>query len=378
MILLLIPWLILSEKGSPAMAGLVIAIAALPAAAITIGSGALTDRIGARRVSIFSDALSTLSVMLFPIAIWAGALSLPVLIAMATLGAAFDPAGFSARRTLISNVAHTSKVSVPQLNSIHEAVFGAAWVLGPALTGILVLNFGLILPFAIAATMFSVAALVMFMLPVTSSVMGERERRDGLKTELKTGLRALWRNKVLRLITLTIMLMAGIYLPVEGILLPTLYEQRAQPQIFGFVITALGAGSIVGSLLFSPLIKRLSERAIFAGCLAASGVTVLLMSALPAPLLFVGLGVLLGLSWGPMQPLLNTLIQTRIDAPMQGRVFAIQVALFSLAPPLGYLLAGVATQSLGVGNVFLTIALILIAVGAFAIWRVYRLGSEHG
>lgn len=372
MVLLLIPWLVLSERGSAAQAGLVIAIAATPAAVVTVLSGALTDRIGARRVSVLSDFLSMLSVLMFPLALLTDRLDLFTLIALATLGAMFDPAGFTARKTVIPNVATRVNMSVPQLNSIHEAVFGSSWVLGPALTGLLIASFGLTVPFFVAAGMFCLAALAMLLLPVTSTLMSAKQRELGLRKDLKDGLKALWGNKVLRVITLSIVVLAGVYLPVEGVLLPTLYQDRGQPEVFGLVLTALGAGSIVGSLAFAPMFRRIPAKAIFSICLAGSGAIVLSMATLPNPAGFIALGALLGIAWGPMQPLLNTLIQTNIEPQMQGRVFGIQVALFSLAPPLGYLVAGVATQAAGVAEVFLAIAITLLVVGVLAIWRVYR------
>jgi MFS family permease len=372
MVLLLIPWLVLSERGSPAQAGLVIAIAATPAAVITILSGALTDRIGARRVSVLSDFLSMISVLLFPLALLTDRLGLAALIALATLGAMFDPAGFTARKTVIPNVATRVQMSVPQVNSIHEAVFGASWVLGPAVTGLLIARFGVVVPFFVAAVMFLLSAAAMLFLPVTSTLMSKAQREAGLLTDLRDGVSALWRNRVLRVITVSIVVLAGVYLPVEGVLLPTLYQDRAQPEVFGLVLTALGAGSIVGALAFAPMFKRIPARAIFSICLAGSGLIILAMATLPSPVGFIALGALLGVAWGPMQPLLNTLIQTSIEPQMQGRVFGIQVALFSLAPPLGYLVAGVATQALGVAEVFLAIALTLLLVGLLAIWRVYR------
>lgn len=372
MVLLLIPWLVLTNRDSPAEAGLVIAVAATPAVAVTILAGALADRIGARRVSIGSDALSAISVLLFPVVLWSGSSNLLVFIALATLGATFDPAGFTARKTLIPNVASRAQMSVPGLNSIHEAVFGSAFVLGPAATGLLIANFGLIPPFFVATAMFVLAALLLVLLPVTSTVMTPTQRELGIWHDLKDGVRALWQDKLLSWMTLSIIVLAGVYLPVEGVLLPTYFEGQDLPQVFGLILTALGAGATVGALLFASIYKVLSARTIFTLCLLASGAIVFAMSSLPQAGLFIALGGLLGLAWGPMQPLLNTLVQARIRPGLHGRVFGIQVAFFSIAPPLGYLVAGVATEGFGVGQVFVFIAVTLLAVGALSIWGVYR------
>jgi MFS family permease len=372
MVILLIPWLVLSNRDSPAEAGLVIAVAATPAIAVTILAGALADRIGAKRVSIASDVLSAISVLMFPVVLLTESTNLLVFIALATLGATFDPAGFTARKTLIPNVAAKANVSLPGLNSIHEAVFGSAFVLGPAATGLLISNFGLITPLFVSMVMFILAALFMAFLPVTSTVMTATQRQVGVLSDLKEGVSALWRDRFLSWVTLSIIFLAGVYLPVEGVLLPTYFEAQDLPQVIGFILTALGAGATVGALLFASIYKALSARAIFALCLLASGVIVFAMSTLPEAGLFIALGGALGLAWGPMQPLLNTLVQTRVRPEVQGRVFGIQLAFFSAAPPLGYLLAGLATETYGVGQVFVVIATTLLAVGALSIWGVYR------
>ena len=49
-----------------------------------------------------------------------------------------------------------------------------------------------------------------------------------------------------------------------------------------------------------------------------------------------------------MNPLLNSLVQTRVPAHVQGRVYGVQTALFYAAPPLGLLLAGIAVEAWGV------------------------------
>ncbi|MBU6148254.1 MAG: MFS transporter [Actinomycetales bacterium] len=375
MVLLLIPWLVLAKGGSSLDAGVVVAIAALPGVVLIPLAGTLVDRIGARVVAIISDALSALSVILFPIVAAVDLLTLPMLIALATLGAAFDPVGYAARKALIPPVAHRSRVSLAQLNSVHEAVFGAAWVIGPALAGGLIALVGTSAGFIAAGAMFALAGAAMATLRVTSTLMSADERGLGLLAETRDGLRALWRDPLLRVITLAIVVLAGVYLPIEGVLLPTWFESRSEPATLGLILAAAAVGGVVGALAYPWLSARVSTRILFSVCAVGSGVVLLPMAALPPAVPFIALGLLLGLLWGPVNPLLNTLVQTRIPAGMQGRAFGLQTALFSAAPPIGYLVTGVATLTMGVSVVFLIIAVLLIIVGLAATVWVYRIDA---
>jgi MFS family permease len=69
----------------------------------------------------------------------------------------------------------------------------------------------------------------------------------------------------------------------------------------------------------------------------------------PLPILVIA-GFFLGLSWGPFNPLVSTLIQQRVPADQQGRVFGVQTAVFYAAPPLGMVAAGLSVESFGVSS----------------------------
>ena len=83
------------------------------------------------------------------------------------------------------------------------------------------------------------------------------------------------------------------------------------------------------------------------------------MALLPAlPVLFVAAFVL-GLSWGPFNPLISTLIQQRVPADQHGRVFGVQTAVFYAAPPLGMVLTGLSVERFGLNDTYLVLASIL-------------------
>jgi len=86
----------------------------------------------------------------------------------------------------------------------------------------------------------------------------------------------------------------------------------------------------------------------------------------PLPILAVA-GFFLGLFWGPFTPLMSTLIQQRIPADQQGRVFGVHTAVFYAAPPLGMVLTGLSVESYGVSATYLVLAAILSATAILAL-----------
>jgi MFS family permease len=367
-VMITIPWLILEETGSPAFAGLVVAISALPGLLISPIGGWLVDHIGRRTVSIGADLLSAVAVVAFPIVALTSELSGSTIFIIAVIGAIFDPAGYTARKTLLADVAKASDIELDRLNGIHEGFMGVAWVFGPAVGAGLISTVGAVNSFWVAGGLFIFAALTIAFLRVGN--LG-REARDlaeemGEKTNrsIRVGFQVLWNDKLLRTLTLSILIIAAVYLPTETVVLSTYFEDLGQPASLGIVISALAAGYAVGSFGYgwvSALLKRKNlVRTTFIGV----AVSIVPMAFLPPlPILAVA-GFFLGLFWGPFTPMVSTLIQQRVPADQQGRVFGVQTAVFYAAPPLGMVLAGLSVESFGVSTTYIILAAIL-SVTAF-------------
>jgi MFS family permease len=367
-VMITIPWLILEETGSPAFAGLVAAISALPGLLISPIGGWLVDHIGRRTVSIGADLLSAVAVVAFPIVALTSELSGSTIFIIAVIGAIFDPAGYTARKTLLADVAKASDIELDRLNGIHEGFMGVAWVFGPAVGAGLISTVGAVNSFWVAGGLFIFAALTIAFLRVGN--LG-REARDlaeemGEKTNrsIRVGFQVLWNDKLLRTLTLSILIIAAVYLPTETVVLSAYFEDLGQPASLGIVISALAAGYAVGSFGYGWVSTRLKRKNLVRTTFIGVAMSIIPMAFLPPlPILAVA-GFFLGLFWGPFTPMVSTLIQQRVPADQQGRVFGVQTAVFYAAPPLGMVLAGLSVESFGVSTTYMILAAIL-SVTAF-------------
>jgi len=158
MVTIAIPWLVMERLGSAALAGLVLAAASLPPLFIAPVSGWMVDHIGRRAVSISSDILSASSVLAIPVVSLFFGLTPMTVFLLAVVGALFDPAGYTARKALLTDTARATGIDQQRLNGIHEGTFGVAWIAGPALAAWLIAGFGSVSPFWSAAALFLVSA----------------------------------------------------------------------------------------------------------------------------------------------------------------------------------------------------------------------------
>jgi len=370
-LMITIPWLILQETRSPAFAGLVAAISAIPGLIISPIGGWLVDHVGRRAVSVCADLLSSLAVFAFPIVALTYGLSSFSILLIAVVGAIFDPAGYTARKTLLADVAKASEIELDRLNGIHDGFMGISWILGPAAGAGLISTVGAINSFWVAGGLFIFAAITIAFLRVgnlgkeardLAEKMGEKSDRS-----LRVGFQVLWRDKLLRTLTIAILVIAAVYLPTETLVLPAYFEEQDNPAGLGIVISALAAGSTIGSFGYGWISARMSRKNLVRATLIGTAVSIVPMALLPPLPLFLLAAFLLGLSWGPFNPLETSLIQQRVPADQQGRVFGVQTAVFYTAPPLGMVLAGLSVESFGVSTTYIVLAAILSVTAILAL-----------
>jgi MFS family permease len=361
-----IPWLVLELSGSALSAGVVAAVAALPAIAMSPVAGLLIDRVGRRQISILSDVLSGVSVLLIPLVALLGQLDVWVVALAALLGAAFDPAGYTARKTLIEPAAKASGVNLNRANSVHEALFAMGYGVGPALGALLIGLIGTTASFGVIAILFGIASVAVLFVPPKSTTIDDDQAeppgawwRDAI-----AGFRVIRADKALLVVTAFIVFVDFVYMPTEVVILPTYFQTIDNPWGMGIVISAMSIGGVVGAYSYAALAKRFSLRTIILGSSLTSSGLLFGLAFFPPVWVMALFGCAVGISWGPMGPLLNTLVQTRCKPSVQGRVFGAQMALFASGPPLGMVVVGALVEGFGVYVVY---PIVVTAVFVFAL-----------
>ena len=375
-----VPWLSLQVTGSSLMSAVVIAASAVPGLLLTTFVGGLVDRFGRRRMAYWIEALTALSTALLPIVALTVGMSLPALIVLVVLKAIFQPGGGSARKSLLPDAADRAGMSLDRANSINEALSSAGFAIGPALAASLIAAFDSYAAFWLAAAASLASAVFAFMIRVHEKqepLEGDAESSHPIRYAMQ-GFVTLVKLPALLVVFAAFMILAVIYMPTEMVVLPRYYSSIGQPEQMGYLITAMSVFTVLGALLFEKAHQLVGYANLVRIASVVIGLCMVPMALLPDYWVMLVLGAILGFVWGPMMPLLNTLIQTMVPANVRGRVFAIEQVMWNTAPLTSFIVTGIALDAFGVQPVYVALAgLVLTASVVLAFAPQLRLLSEQ-
>lgn len=359
-----LPWLTLQLTNDPAAAGIVVAAGALPTLAASLASGVIIDRLGRQRTSVGSDVFSAVSAAMIPVFALLGMLTYPLVLVASVIGATFDPVGVTAREAMLPDVAKRARFGLERVNGVHEAVWGLAWMIGPGVAGVLIASIGAEASFWAMCAGFVVSALLVGMACMPTPPPRKHERQHWL-TDALDGLHFVLREPAIRSTTILSTISFTLVYSVIAVVLPVVYERLNQPQALGILFVAFSAGGVVGALAYSALGTRLPRRPAFVIGLVAAAAVAGVFALSPAYWVQVAVMAVGGFLTGPVNPIVNVVLQERTEEEIRGRalsmVFAFAYALF----PVGYVAAGFMIKAIGVPWTFAAIA---VAMGLVALW----------
>jgi H+ antiporter protein len=366
------PWLVLQRNGSALEASVVAMAGTLPLLLATLIAGAAVDYIGRRRVSMISDVLSALSVAAVPVvALTFGVdvVNVAVLAALAALGAFFDPAGMTARETMLPEAATRAGWTLDHANSVYEAVFNLSYIVGPGIGGVLIATLGGINTMWVTASAFGFSIVAVAVLRLEGAGKLDRSALpENVWAGVVEGLRFVWNNKVLRTLAFIDLAATGLYMPMESVLFPKYFTDRNEPAQLGWVLMALSIGGLIGALGYAVLSKYMSRRAVMLTAVLTLGVAMTVIAFLPPLPLILALSAVVGLVYGPIAPIYNYVMQTRAPQHLRGRVVGVMGSLAYAAGPLGLIVAGPLADSAGLHATFLALSLPMLVLGVAAVF----------
>jgi MFS family permease len=272
----------------------------------------------------------------------------------------------SARKSLVPDVAAAGNLTLERANSIHESVAAAGFATGPAIAAILVSTIGEFNTFFVVAALGFLSGLVMLAIRVVEQreAHDDDEGRNWISYSIQ-GFKILFETPAVLTIMSAFLVLAMIYMPTEMVVLPAYYNAIDEPESMGFILTVMAASTTLGSLLFERVAKLLSFANILRFAILGVAVGMIPMAFLPPQWVMFVFGAILGFAWGPLPVLLNTVIQRLVPANKRGRVFSLEMTLWTAGPMISMTFAGMAVDALGVHVVYpLLAALVVLA----AVW----------
>lgn len=344
-----IPWLVLTTTGSAVMTGAVALAEMLPYVVAKALSGPLIDRVGARRLSTWSDWASMLAVALLPLMYWAGWFDVWVLLpAVAVIGVLRAPSD-AAKQALIPSVARDGALPMERVTGILGASERLASALGAAGAGALIALVGPIPALLANAVAFGLGAAVLGVsMPRAAVTPGPT--KDSYLTQFSAGWAALRQDQVLCSLVIMVAITNLLDQAYAVVLLPVwVQEHGLDAGWLGLAFAIFSLASIAGSALAAAIGERLPRLQVYTIAFLITGLPRFAVFALDAPTAIIMTTLVVGgFSAGFLNPIISAIMFERIPAELVGRVIALIGALTWVLIPFGGIYAGVLTSGFGV------------------------------
>ena len=379
-------WLIYDITGSAMDLVFVMVAFMAPAVVFSLWGGVLADRMRKKPIMVGAQLLNAAATTLLAIIVYRGDVTFAHFIYFGLFNGTVLSFSMPARAAVVPELVPT-RVVVNAM-ALQSATFSASRVVGPTLAGLLIGWFGggdtgsaqgVGIIFFIIAAMYLVSVLATALLhyignPTTRPDAGPME-------DLLEGFRYLRRERiVLGLLVMGIVPMMFGFAP--SFLAPVFNKEVLDggPETLGYLITAMGVGSLIGALTLARLGDIGNKGKVLFGTsyIWALGLAGFALSS--NLIMAMAFGVFIGVFSSLVGSLNMSVTTLAIRPEIRARVMAIMMMTHSIMP-LGMLPVAAAAEHLGIGVALYASALLLaLAMGAIAIWfpELRRIDKGHG
>ncbi|KAF2780714.1 integral membrane efflux protein [Streptomyces sp. KO7888] len=341
------------QNGTPAQAGLVTAVSAVPRALLMLGGGVVADRLGPRRVVIGSDSVRCVTVLAVAAVLFATDPGLWLLALLAVVFGTVDAVFMPAVGALPARI--TGKDQLARVQGMRGLAIRFAAVVGAPLGGLGVAVGGAAAAFAFAGLLIAVSVPLLVSVRMRDLPADDAgaARETTAWRDLVGGLRYVRRHRVLGPLMVTIALGDLGFVGPLNVGLTLLADERGWGASgMGWVLAGFGTGAGVAALLLTVRGRLPHAGYVAAGAIIPGAAAIAALAHAPALPVAVGTALLVGLLTGLSGAMCGALLQTQSDPAYLGRVTAVGGIVSLGIAPLSMPLSAAAIGVWGTGPVF--------------------------
>ncbi|QBD76641.1 MFS transporter [Ktedonosporobacter rubrisoli] len=365
-------WITTHLLGS--MAGIVAALGSLVALLAGLPGGVLADRWPRRETMIYTDLLRALLTCTFTLLAISGTLQIWQLILLSmgleALGAIFEPALIASLPQLTRDGQQLSST-----NALMDGTLRMARILGPGLTGLLLMILPLTHFFTLDAISFALSALSILLLarrfPTRSSMLKNvqaGEERGHIFEDILIAFHHLREHRALTwaLGSLGLVNMAWSATFFIGIPLLVARIPGANAGTYGLIVAVYGVGSVLGLFLTGSFASSRNLSLLYGGQVVL-GLGFLLIGFTSTPILIM-IGAAIAAFCDPVGDLiLLIIIQTDFPIEHVGKMYSLRRLIAGTGQMLGSALAAPLFASLHIATGIILCSLAMILIGSISL-----------
>lgn len=367
-----VSWILYEMTNSPLLLGLGGLFRAAPMMLLLLFGGAIADRVPKRFLLMTTETTMLAVSLVMGLLAFNDALQVWHLYTLNFVSGTFSAFSLPARHALFGGLVPRS--ALQSAVTINALTVRSGFFIGPSIAGLTLAYGGNAVPFFLNAASFLAILVALWAMHLPAQAR-PGTTRSGLGRGIGEGLRFVWHSPLLKVI-LALDIVTGLF--GHNTTLITIIASdvlSTGPEGLGLLLSAIGAGALVGmSLMMSFGVARHGRLILMAGAFyvllwAAFGLSPWL--SLSAVLLFV-LGLVDGI-WGVTR---NTLAQLLVTDEIRGRVMSVVTLVTRGSSLIGRFQAGVIVEFVG-GPAAIIAGAGIIGAAIMGSWRV-RVLSEGG
>jgi len=335
-------WLVLQLTHSPTALGITTALQFLPMLLFSMYGGVLADRYSKRRLLVATQVSGAVLAAALGLLDVSGVVSAWHVYLLAFLLGVVSSVDTPTRQAFVVEL--VGQGDLPNAVGLNSATFNSARIVGPAVAGVLISAVGTGVVFLINAA--SYAGPVLALLAMRERELHRSKPLPRARGQARAGLRYV-RSRPELLMPIILIAVIGMFGLNFQMTLALMAKQtfHRNAAAYGFLSTALAAGSLLGALAAARR-SRPRHRMLYAAAFVF-GALELVDAFIPTYWLLVILLVPTGFAILTMTTSANSMCQLFSAPSMRGRVMALYVLVFLGGTPLGAPAIGVLADALG-------------------------------
>lgn len=353
-------WVIYTMTHSAFMLGVTIFAEQFPSFILSLFGGIASDRYDRYKIIKITQIASMIQATALASLMISGAHAVWPILALSVLLGIINAFDVPARQALIHEVVHDD-TDLPNALSLNAAMASVARLAGPALSGLILLQWGAGICFLLNAASFGGVIISLALMKLPPATIHQKKHR--VITELKEGFIYLRHATGIGLIIIMLALTSLLVIPYDT-LLPVFAKVifKGNAATYGYLTSFIGLGAVAGTILLASLKPGTSLKKILISTTGILGIGLIFFSHTQNFPLAMFFAVIAGFGTVAQGTISNTIIQVETTPKMRGRIISIMImAMFGMLP-LGSLIVGAVSQKIGAPNTILCQGVLAIII----------------
>ena len=338
-------WLVLEMTGSPSKLSIVAALQFLPMMTLTLFAGPFIDRLPKRKVLIATQTTLAVLALILALLTWTHVVRYWMVLILAFFLGLVQLVDNPTRQSYVIEIA--GRDALMNAVSLNSVVFNLARIMGPAIAGIMIETIGIAPCFFLNSLSFVavIGALLLIRTPAVAAKKTFQTMGDVLAST-KEGL-AYIRARPKIALPLILMAVVSTFVINYTIFVPTFAKINLGmgASAYGFLMTAMGAGSLLAALALAVRSNKGPGRLRLFGGAAGTCAGILVCGLQRNYALSCVLLCLVGFCSVSFTASTNVTIQLESENEYRGRVMSIYALVFGGVTPIGSLWTGLISDA---------------------------------